>query len=383
MCKLGWMVCLAALPPLFAVSGPGGGGSGSGGGAQQVALTIPSEMAPPGGMVQMKFMVTQPTPISSGKPKTTTTRTVTQSVSGINLFNAAGDVNGVALVRGTEVQLSYITSVSSSGTDYPIMTIAMPVPLNAAPGSQTEFSLDPGSTWMLNTGATATLKPMSPATITVGGSVSITNIVPGGGTLPAGTVVNIMGVGFNSKTSVQLNAIKASSIFYVNSKLIQFTLAETTHMAGQKIQVVNTDGSQDTYFSYLRGVPLLRGSRPLLRGAVPVFSQMAYSQATFAPIAAGLSTQFTGLAMQNANLATADVTLTLYSSANAVLASVAIALPSGYNAIESTAEWLRGIAPPLGSYLVVSSSLPIEVFGFLGDNSAGTVTPFTATATQP
>ena len=52
--------------------GPGGGGPGSGSGSggsgspQQISFHVPNETAPPGGLVQMKFMVTVPTPISSG-----------------------------------------------------------------------------------------------------------------------------------------------------------------------------------------------------------------------------------------------------------------------------------------------------------------------------
>jgi hypothetical protein len=69
---------------------------------------------------------------------------------------------------------------------------------------------------------------------------------------------------------VQLNAIKYSSIQFIGSGEIQFTLAETTNMTGQKIQVVNPDGSQDTYFSYMRGIPLGESSQHLLARAVPI-----------------------------------------------------------------------------------------------------------------
>jgi hypothetical protein len=198
-------------------------------------------------------------------------------------------------------------------------------------------------------------------------------------------VVSILGVGFSSATQVQLNAIKAvaNSIVAVSPNRIQFQLAETTNMTGQKIQVVNQDGSQDVYFSYLRGVPLARSNQPLLANAVPIFSEVTYSQATFAPIAPAATTQFTGLALQNANLAPANVSVSLYSAANAVLGSSTIALPSGYRVMQETSELVQGVAPPLGSYVVVSSSLPISVFGFLADTSTHTVTPFTAAATKP
>ncbi|HEY3838472.1 MAG TPA: hypothetical protein VGL72_17955, partial [Bryobacteraceae bacterium] len=193
--------------------GPSGGGSNS---PKQVVLFIPNETAPPGGLAQMKFMVTEPTPISSGSTTMYCDAAVFDDVWGIELFNPTGDLNGMALVNGSQVKIRYITSSGAQGTDYPIMTIALHVRPDAVPGAKTLFSLDPSSTWILGLLGTATLKPQPPATVTVGGSVSITNVSPGGGILPPGTIVSIYGLGFQARTQVQLNAIKASSIQIVS-----------------------------------------------------------------------------------------------------------------------------------------------------------------------
>src|SRR5262249_61756549 len=42
------------------------GSTNRGTSGEQISLQIPNESAPPGGVVQMKFIVTEPTPISSG-----------------------------------------------------------------------------------------------------------------------------------------------------------------------------------------------------------------------------------------------------------------------------------------------------------------------------
>jgi hypothetical protein len=377
----GW-VCVAQVA-LFAQGGPGTSGGGGTSTAKQVALFVPNETAPPGGLAQMKFMVTEPTPISSGTTSFSCDAGVFDDVWGIELFNPAGDVNGVAMIDGSQVKIQYITSSGAQGTDYPIMTVALHVRPDAAPGSQTQFSLAPSSTWMLGLLGTASLKPQTPATVTVGGSLSITNVTPGGGTLAAGTVVSIIGMGFQSKTQVQLNAIKFSSIQVVSSQEIQFTLAQTTNMTGQKIQVVNPDGSQDTYFSYLRGIPLGQSNQPLLAGVVPIFSSATYSTAVFNPVLPASPAQFTGIAMQNPGLTAAQVTVSLFSSANILLGSTTVALPNGNRMVREISELTQGAAPTFGSYLVVSSSQSIQVFGFSGDNSAGTVNPFTAVVTRP
>ena len=213
--------------------------------------------------------------------------------------------------------------------------------------------------------------------------MSILDVVPGGGMLPAGSVVSIQGIGFQPKTQVQLNAIKSSSIQFISPQEIRFTLAADTNMTGQKIQVFNPDGSQDTYFSYLRGVPLVTSAQPLLAGAVPIFSSVTHSWAEFTPMAPAAGSQFTGIALQNPSIAAANVSVALYSSANTLLGSSSLNVPSGYRLMLETSELAQGAVPGTGSYLVVSSTQPIQVFGFVGDNAAGTVTPFTPVLAQP
>ena len=375
-CKFS-IACVIAVRFALADGGPGPSGTNN-----QVALHIPNEMAPPGGVVQMKLMVTAPTPISSGGPGFAVDATF-DAIWGIELFNPAGDVNGAAVVNGSQVKVFYTTSSGPQGTDYPIMSVALHVRPDAAPGSQAQFSLDPSSTWMLGLLGPASLAPMSPAIVTVGGTISITNVVPGGGVLPAGSVVSIQGMGFQSNTQIQLNAIKASSIAVVSPGEIQFTLAEATNMTGQKIQVVNPDGSQDTYFSYLRGIPFLHSGRPLLQNTVPIFSSVTHSQAVFSPMGTSLASQYSGIAIQNSGTLTADVTVSLYSAQNVPLGGSTIRLPPGYRFIAETSELTQGVAPPVGSYAVVSSTQPVQDFAFIADGSQSTLVPFSAISAQP
>jgi hypothetical protein len=328
----------------------------------------------------MKVLVTEPTPITSGGPRLAVPSGM--DLIGIELFNPNGDVNGVAMTGGSLVSVSSVTSTGTQGSDYPIMTMSFQIPASMSSGTKLSFGLDPSSTWGMGLLGTATLKPVLPATITVGGSISITNVVPGGGSLPAGTVVSVQGIGFQTGTQVQLSNIKASSISVVSPNEIQIVLAEPTQMTGKKIQVANPDGSHDTYFSYMRGIALGQSNRPLLASAVPIFSTMTYSQASFAA-ANNLSTsEFSGVAVQNPSLLTATVTFTLFSPSNAPLGSSTVVIPNGYRMMRETSE-LAGVAPPAGSYLVVSSDTPIQMFAFLGDTVTGTVVPYVALSSQP
>src|SRR5215472_6735070 len=94
--------------------GPGSGStSGTSGGScsvatRQISLHIPDESAPAGGVVQMKVLVTEPSPVSSGGPRFAEFSGAL--VIGVQLFNPAGDVNGVAMVGSSMVNLAYVSS---------------------------------------------------------------------------------------------------------------------------------------------------------------------------------------------------------------------------------------------------------------------------------
>src|SRR5215472_9848355 len=93
--------------------GPGSGStSGTSGGScsvatRQISLHIPDESAPPGGIVQMKLLVTEPSPVSSGGPRFAAFSGAL--VKGIELFNPTGDVSGVAMTGSSMVSVAYIS----------------------------------------------------------------------------------------------------------------------------------------------------------------------------------------------------------------------------------------------------------------------------------
>src|SRR3569833_610547 len=374
----------------------GGGGSCSGSGSslggrgpgascasssQLVSLHIPDESAPPGGVVQMKFMMTEPTPISTGNLRLDTPKDT--SVQGIHLFNPAGDVNGIAVINGQQENILYFTSNGTQGSDSPIMTIALQIPTSAVTGTESQFGLVPSSTWNFGRLGVATMRPMPPANVTIGGSISISNVVPGGGLLPSGTVVSVQGHGFQRNTRIQLSNIKASSIAVVSPQENRIVLAAPTDQTGKKNQDVNPAGLLVLFFSYLRGVPFGQSNRSLLMFALPLLSSLTHSQAVFAAASFSSAQQFSGVAVQNQNLAPAIVTFTLFSSSSASLGSTTVAVPSGSFIMRQSSVLSGGVAPPAGSYLTVSSDLSDQLLGFIGDDTAGTVTPVAALSSGP
>jgi hypothetical protein len=67
-------------------------------------------------------------------------------------------------------------------------------------------------------------------------TLSITGFSPGSG--PAGTVVTINGIGFNSKSTVKFNGVAASPVTFVSSSELQATVPSTATTG--PITVTNT-----------------------------------------------------------------------------------------------------------------------------------------------
>ena len=75
----------------------------------------------------MKVLMTSPMPISSGGMFMDMSSVDFASIDGIALFNAAGDVNGAAVVDGGKVNMQFTSPKGTFGAspDYPIMTLAL------------------------------------------------------------------------------------------------------------------------------------------------------------------------------------------------------------------------------------------------------------------
>ena len=73
--------------------------------------------------------------------------------------------------------------------------------------------------------------------------------------------------------------------------------------------------------------------------------------------------QYAALALQNPNLASADVTMGLHAADGTLLMSSARSLENGYRLTLELSELFDGVTPPTGASVRVTSSLPIGVFG--------------------
>jgi hypothetical protein len=92
--------------------------------APGLSLKIPDETVPPGGLAQVKLFITEPKPISTGIVPIDVNGVGT--VAGIAVTSPERDTVGVALISGSRVSVSVVSSTATFGTDpdYPVLTIA-------------------------------------------------------------------------------------------------------------------------------------------------------------------------------------------------------------------------------------------------------------------
>jgi IPT/TIG domain len=234
-----------------------------------IGLRIPDETVPAGGVVQMKVERYEVTPISGGRPSVGYDESLFDSFMGFGMFAPTGELAGVAVIDGNRANISYVTTRTAPG-DLPLLTVALRARPDAVAGSHGSFSLDSSSTWTLN--GVNLLTRVDPATITVGGTLSISSVVPGQGSFPPGTVVSVRGMGFDSGTRLRVEDTAITSVRVVSPTEMRFTLVEPTNITGKRLRADNPDGSRVYYFAYTRGVPAAVSTRPLLARTVPIFS---------------------------------------------------------------------------------------------------------------
>jgi hypothetical protein len=337
-----------------------------------LSMRIPNEMAPAGAMVQMKVMTTEVTPISGGRPGFAFDMAFFDAAAGFAIAAPNGEAAGAAIVDGAHVQVIY-RGTSRFTADYPVMTVVLPIRADVPRGTRTRFTLDPSSTWDFGT-AGPTTATVSPGTVRVGGTTSIADVIPGEGVWPAGTVVRVLGSGFDARTSLKVHDTAITANRVVSSTEMQFVLARPTDVRGLRITASGATNSV-TYYAYMRGITSHVSSRTLLAATEPIFSVAQRTRATLAPTLPMSGSQYQAVALQNPNLVSVNVRLALHAANGTIVHDTARTLAARERLALETSELLDGIVPPAGSTIVVTASRPIDAFSLLCDEGAATVIP--------
>jgi hypothetical protein len=334
-----------------------------------VSVHTLNERDPAGGWVQIKNLISQPRPISSGGARLESDGF---SIAGAAVFSPLGDTAGTAIEQSGSVVVEVVSpSVDfASGTDGPVLVVTLNIPTTATTGSVFPIGINAGSIFQSSTGAAIFGEP-KPGILAIGGSISVNGVYPGGGTWPAGTVVSVIGSGFLPTTKIW-SRMKIGPAIYVSPTEVEFTLQEAATLDAQPIQVENQDGSKVLYYLYLRGKPIQTPSRVLLQSTDPMYPTQTHLSATVGPLPALQSFQFTALAIQNPGADSATITLQLQRTGE----TNTIILPSGARVMDEISVLLGGASVLPGDIVQMSATSGVSIFGIQGDENLNTVTPF-------
>jgi hypothetical protein len=339
-----------------------------------LSLKVLNRSAPAAGTAQMTVTLTEPKPIATGCGSLVTTAPF-DAVLGAALFSGAGvpsEVAGAAVVDGTSVAIHAVSPSGEFGTapDGTIAVVTFHVSPAAVPGRAGRMTMDPASLWLDPAGG---LYPqqIKPGNFEVSGSVSIDNVIPGSGFLPAGSTVTVMGTGFVPGTFLEIDDVPVVATF-VGPDRIDAVTGVGAEFHGRRLRARNPDHSRASYYSYMRAARVGESARPLLARTMPIFPSTVSSTA-FVPIIAGAGVFF-GLAVQNPDAGPAAVTVDLRSIDGAI-ASATLSLPPRSKISREVSELFAGISAPAGSFLAVTSDRPVQVLGLVGNDALGSVLP--------
>ena len=332
-----------------------------------VSLKVSREVAPPGGIAQVKMEVTEPRPISTGGLRF---RSGGWDVVGVAAVSPGNDSYGVAQVENGQVQFAIESQTASFGTDsdYPVFTVALRVPATARLGTVTPVGLEGAVPRFISPAGTVYPTDIKDGWVTVNRGISIDDVVPGSSDLAAGSVVTIVGRGFGPNTRIRFGETILSAVRYLDSTRMQVVLGSAARMHGMRIRAENKDGAKTEYFSYQRTARQGTSAFPALQRAVPLFPIRLATRARIA--IPGVST---GIALQNLNAAPARVALELLSPQGAVLAATTTTVEPNRFRVREVSE-LFGINYGASYAVRVVSTVPIQAMG-ISVNPSGDALP--------
>ena len=334
----------------------------------RLSLKIMNETAPPGGTVQAKLFVTEPTPISTAGASFSFSGV--ESLSGIAVMSATGDALGVAVVTGTRLTLSVLSPSGTLGMDpgYPVVTITGRVSATTPVGTTFVLDMDAATFQFTDASGAVYSASLKAGSLLVAPNVNVDDVTPGSGDLAAGEVVTVVGSGFLPTTKVKIKEVLLSDLTYVDASHMQVTVAQPTHMHGAGIQVLNKDGTQTKYSAYRRAARQATSLNPALHDAEPVFPDLDVTSAVME--VSGLTT---GLAIQNRQGVVAQVSAELIDANGGRIAAASFdVLPSRFLLLELSEVF--GVPYSPSHTVRVQSVVPVQVMGVAVD-AAGGATP--------
>ncbi len=217
-----------------------------------LTVQISTEIAPSGGWAQIKVTLPAPQLITKGELVVKLDPTIFATTAAVATFSAEGDAWGSASITNQQVDVQFTSPSGGIGRlpGLPILTLTVPILSTAATGTISTVTADASKSSWLDASGNSYAVTVTPGSVTIGGSVSIQNLSPGGGLLPAGTVVKINGTGFTPSTPVEIDGVSISKTQFVSAQEIDVTLGGAAELTGKRVVLGNVQ-----YFSAMPSAP--------------------------------------------------------------------------------------------------------------------------------
>lgn len=357
--------------------------------ATGLLLSVGSATVPTGGIFQYQLLLTEPKPIGNSSTRPTIPKGPVGPVRGVAVNDATGQAVGIAVI-GTDISVSINSPNASLGTDvdYPLLVLTMPV---VATSGTFTMALDPSSLFFDGSNQ-YTIAENTAGTLKIGGTMSVTDVVPGGGVIKPGDTLKILGIGFDASTTIKINNVNTLTQKFVSSSEIDITMgsfcvpesvnctpAPTLQLDGDRVRAIKGNETVE-YFSYDRTTEQGSSKNALVQLVHPMFSQQHFLTGTF-PFKAG-GTQFTGIALQNSDLSVdATVQIELLDSAGNSLVTPDVELvPKRTKLVRDVAELFASVPANVATVRATVTTGPaVKMLGMLGDTSNSTVVPVVVT----
>src|SRR5579863_5954487 len=351
--------------------------------AASLALQVSNETAPPGGYAQIKISASAPALIASGRIVVNFDPAVFGPIANVAVFSATGDADGVAEVVGQSMSVTFAAASAGIGQlpELPVLTVTVPVLGSAATGTVRAISVDASQGPWTDENGNAYTVTATPGSVTIGGSLSVQNLSPGGGLQAAGTLVRILGTGFTTATTVSIAGVSLSSARFVGPNEIDLTLGGAADLAGKEVVLTNPNGSQIEFFSSIPSVPTQTPAADAIYQ--PLLSMQTWTSATV-----GFS-QNGAIVLQNPNPVPVNVTLQSLGQAAPLAGEVTVTIPPG--ALQPFYSGAPGLGSGPNFGFNAFSTLPIHIVGLafptngamvqVGGESVAAVTPVDASPT--
>ena len=235
-----------------------------------LSLKIMDEVVPAGGVVQVKLVVTEPKPIVRPGFDMSFNEAMVEDVLGIALrgttFGAVRYDHGHLTLDAT----SLVGAITVT-PDYPVLTIALRVRRNLLPGTRIPVDLNLQGTRILNELGQPYILETKTGWITIGGTLSVANVLPGAGTIAPGRQFRLIGSGFVPGSRVKMEDGGKITIVSITPTQIVLTGSTAFQLEGERIIVETPDKQQVTYFSYLRANRTGTSAVAGLNSITPIF----------------------------------------------------------------------------------------------------------------